>query len=154
VERAVLPRLAFVNWQLLADRLKALKMDEVSIAKYDSGNLEVGDFELHLMLAFQRAGTRVLRFPLSADEFRYFGRSSSGLFVITADNHGQSLAEMLWQEFQIGGGSASVFPDIRPDIPRDLNCLVIGPSNWGTSPPSGQAGEGLDQYGRPVPAPQ
>ncbi len=154
IERAVLPRSTFVNWGLLTERLKSLHLEGVSLVTLDEENLEEDDFALQLSIAFQNAGIKIITFAVSKDDRRLFGQSSSGLFLITVDDKGNKLADMLWQEFQIGGGSTSIFPDRPSKIPRNINCLVIGSNNWSVGPPSGQAGEGLDQFGRPVPAPQ
>jgi len=154
LERAVLPRSAFVNWQLLTEKLKIIHLDNVSFVKLDTENFEAEDFARNLLFSFQEAGTKVSTSPVNAKNLNFFVRSSSGLSIITADDKGERLAEMLWRDFQVGGGSSSLFPKGHPEIPRKINCLVIGPNNWAMSPSAGQAGEGLDQFGRPVPAPQ
>jgi hypothetical protein len=111
-----------------------------------------------MMMAMQQAGILGSFISLPAISGKLNPRSpnsSSGAIVITADAEGNRFAEMLWQKFQIGGGSmsAAAIPEAWTAIPKDTNCLVIEENNWAMSPGNGQPGEGIDQYGGPNPAP-
>jgi hypothetical protein len=86
------------------------------------------------------------------------------LLMVTVDADGPRLADLLWQKFQIGQGwRAEIERGADPTktdgtlagVPTDRNCLVVGSNSeaaWQGMP--GQPGEGRDEHGRPVPAPQ
>jgi hypothetical protein len=156
VERAVLPRSLYVNWPALVAELKVGNFHAINIALVGR-TMEASEFAFDLMLALQQAGVLGRYIDLSAipNDPRGGMHSSSGADVIIGYSDGDRLAQMLWQKFQIGGGSmsAAVLPPAWVSIPTDMNCLVIEENNWAMSPGSGQPGEGLDKYGGPDPAP-
>jgi hypothetical protein len=156
VERAVLPRTLFVDWPKLVAELKAGHFPPMNLACVERPEPQV--FALELMMAMQQAGILGSFISLPAISGKLNPRSpnsSSGAIVITADAEGNRFAEMLWQKFQIGGGtmSAAAIPEAWTAIPKDTNCLVIEENNWAMSPGNGQPGEGIDQYGGPNPVP-
>jgi hypothetical protein len=156
VERAVLPRAMYVNWQALVTELKAGNFHPINIALVGR-SMEASGFALDLMLAFQQAGVfgRYIDLSAIANDPRGGAHSSSGAEMIIGSSDGDRLAQTLWQKFQIGGGSmsAAILPPAWVSIPTDMNCLVIEENNWAMAPGSGQPGEGLDEHGGPDPAP-
>lgn len=157
VERVVLRRSLYVNWPVLVAELKAGKFHPINIALV-GGSMEASRFALDLTLALQQAAVLGRYIDLSSIPPGADGKaqSSSGVTIIFGDSDGDRLGEMLWQKFQIGGGglSATALPAARVSIPTHANCLVVGDSNWAVSPGNGQRGEGIDQHGETVPAPQ
>jgi hypothetical protein len=155
IERAVLPRSLYVNWNQLAAALKEGHFGPVNIAVV--GGPEAENFGFALMLALSAADVPFKSIdPLHENPPKHLGWSSSGVTVLVANPDGDRLAQMLWQKFQIGGGSQSIGVAAHEwtALPTDANCLLVQDNGWALAPPSGQPGEGLDQHGRPVPAPQ
>jgi hypothetical protein len=156
VERAALPRTLFVDWPKLVAEFKAGHFPPINLAYIERP--EPRTFALALMMAMQQAGVlgKFISLPaISGDLNPRSPTSSSGAIIITADPDGNRFAEMLWQKFQIGGGSvsAAALPEAWSAIPKDTTCLVIEENNGAVSPTNGQRGEGIDQYGGPDPAP-
>jgi hypothetical protein len=149
IERAVLPRSLFVDWPKLLAELKAGHFQPTNLAYVDKP--EPRDFAINLMMVMRQAGVLDKFISLPGDS----ATSSSGGLMIVATPDGDRLAEMLWQKFQIGGGSmsAAALPAVWSAIPKNANCLVIEENNWAMSPSSGRPGEGIDKYGGPDPAP-
>jgi len=156
VERAGLPRSGYVNWDELVAALKEERLQSINVAIV--GGFEAKQFGLSLEMALTRAGMmgREVEPPTDPKTLRFLPDSSTGVTVLVANPEGEKLAELLWRKFQIGGGSMSLVAllQVWPDLPRDVNCLLVRDSGWAMAPGSGQPGEGIDQYGRPVPAPQ
>jgi hypothetical protein len=156
VERAVLPRSLYVNWDSLIAALKTGKFSPINIALVGK-SMEASSFAFDLMFAFSQNGLMGKFIDLSSvpSEAHAGMHSSSGAYVIIGAADGQGLAQMLFQKFQIGGGSmsADMLPSAWSAIPKDMNCLVVEENNWEMAPPSGQPGEGLDEHGAPDPAP-
>ena len=80
----------------------------------------------------------------------------SGVVMYAADEHGRQAAEILWRNAGIAGGvlAGGVTPIGLETIPKDENTLIVGDNDAAFQPMPGQPGEGLDEYGRPVPAPR
>jgi Tfp pilus assembly protein PilO len=157
VERATLPRSLYVNWPALVAELKAGKFHPINLALV-GGSMEASSFALDLTRALQQAAVLGRYIDLSSIPPEADGKaqSSSGVTIIFGDSDGDRLGQMLWQKFQIGGGgfSATVLPAAWASIPTHANCLVVEDNNWAVSPGNGQPGEGIDEHGEPVPAPQ
>jgi len=155
VERAVLPRSNYVNWEELVAALKEEHFQPINVAII--GGPEARQFGLNLEMALTRAGMmgRVVEPPTDPKALRSLPDSSTGVTALVANPEGEKLAELLWRKYQIGGGSMSLAALIQvwPDLPRDVNCLLVRDDGWAMAPGSGQSGEGIDQYGRPIPAP-
>jgi hypothetical protein len=156
IERAVLPRSSYVDWSKLIGALKDGHFQPVNIVIV--GGAEAQNFGFNLMSAFAQAGAmgKLLAPPSEPGVRQYLGYSSSGVTILTANPDGQKLGELLWRQFQIGGGAESMagVPPAWTDLPRDVNCLLIQDNGWAMAPGAGQPGEDLDVHGRPVPAPQ
>lgn len=156
VERAVLPRSMYVNWPELVIEIKAGNFHPINIALVGR-SMEASWFAMNLMFAFQQAGAfgRYIDLSTIPGDARGGMHSSSGADMVIGYSDGDRLAQMLWQKFQIGGGStsAAALPPAWISIPTDMNCLVVEDNNWAMSPGSGQPGEGLDEHGGPDPAP-
>ena len=81
--------------------------------------------------------------------------------VVAIDGDRDRLADFLFQKFNMGQGwranvekgsdPAKIDPALA-GVPTERNCLVIGSNrNAAAQGTKGQAGEGLDEHGRPVP---
>lgn len=156
LERAVLPRAQFVNWNELITALTEGHFQPVNVAIV--GGAEADDFGHALAQALTEAGIMGDMIPAPTDPtvISRLGHNSSGLQVLRANADGSRLAEMLWTRFQIGGGELSIAlaPREWTDLPRNTNCLLVQDNGWAMSPGRGQPGEGLDEHHRPVPEPQ
>jgi hypothetical protein len=152
VERAVLPRSHFVNWPKLAEMLKSGQFPPVNVAYVSRP--EAGEFAMDLAAALQSAGMLRGLIPLPSNA-EGSGWSSTGVLIVAADSDGQRLAELLWRQFEIGGGSASAAfaAKMIAGMPADSNTIFVGENNSTLAPGRGQPGEGLDRYGGPDPAP-
>lgn len=156
VERAVLPRSLYVDWQKLVAGLRNGHFQPVNVAVI--GGWEAQDFGANLLSALAQAGMggRLIDAPSDLRVQQRIGHTSTGVEVLTANSDGQRFAEFLWRGFRIGGGSSSISfaPSEWTALPRDTNCLIVEDNGWAMAPSDGQPGEGLDKFGRPVPAPQ
>ena len=156
LERAVLPRSSFLSPQLvealIAD-LKAGSFPRINIAFVP--RREPQDFAVFtLLMIFTKAGIMGRLIELPKDSNR------SGVMIFAANADGSRLATLLWQKYRIGGGemsregkAAEVSRELDA-LPLDENCVIVGDNDGAFQPSNGQPGEGLDQHGRPVPAPQ
>jgi hypothetical protein len=155
LERALKPRSAFVNWNGLIAALKAGHFQPINIAVV--GGAEAEGFGRDLQIALSQAGVlgRVVDPPTDPKVIRSLPDSSTGTEMLVVNAEGERLGELLWQQFQIGGGATSMaaIPSAWTEFPRDANCLLVRDNGWATAPGAGQPGEGVDQYGRPNPAP-
>ena len=151
VERAVLPRSLFVDWNSLTSELKKIGLEKIYLVVIDDSDMELSNFWINFTQCFQDANIKVFMQTISPSDFRFLPNTSTGVGIVTFDEKGTALANLLWQKFRLGGGTMGGFPQIRPDIPRDANWLVVGHNNWAMAPPDGQDGEGIDEQGRPVP---
>lgn len=154
IERTVLPRSLYVNWPALATELKGGNFHPINVALIGK-SMESHQFASALMGALQQAGVFGKYIDLSAMPGARAPGSSSGVSVTGGkDTDADRLAEMLWQKFKIGGALFGALPIGWEAIPPDVACLVVGENNAAMSGGNGKPGEGLDEHGEPVPAPQ
>lgn len=146
VERAVLPR-------QVAEEQRSFLLKELT-GKGESFNIAFVDrqepmsYALQLRQVFQQAGFSVDFFPLPRDA------NELGVTTYVANEGGRAIAQTLWK-VRIGGGSITLVPaDLKDIIPAGNNCLIVGENDAAFQPRDGQPGEGIDEHGRPVPAPQ
>ena len=155
LERIVLPR-SIGDPQPIIEALKAAHLQPINLAVVDQKESSL--YGLGWMNVLKEAGLLARFSWLPKDS------QAPSLIVVAVDSEGGTIADLLWQKFQIGQGwrteIARDTDSTKSDgslagIPTDHNCLVVGSNAeaaFQNSP--GQPGEGLDQYGRPVPAPQ
>jgi hypothetical protein len=156
LERINLPRsLSPQTASALTTELKAAHFQPVNVAVVD------GQESLPYGIEFQQA----LASAGLLATFTILPRDSKvpSLIVVAVDPEGERLADLLFQKFGIGEGwRAKVERNADPakqdaslsGVPTDRNCLVIGSNaDAAFNGPRGQPGEGLDEHGRPVPAP-
>lgn len=107
-------------------------------------------YALQLSQLFAEAGikTSTILLPRDSDQ--------SGVWMWIADDDGETVSKVLWEKARIGGGSMRGPRPLGLEglIPPKLNCLVIGEHDGALQPGNGQPGEGSDEHGQPVPAPQ
>lgn len=85
------------------------------------------------------------------------------LIVVAIDDDGEMLADLLFQRFKLGqgyrvrvqpGSDAARIDRSLIGVTTDRNSIVVGSNSTAALQPSpGQPGEGIDERGRPVPAP-
>ena len=143
VARATFPRTVANGPQLIA----ALKgLGPVNIAFVQAREPEW--LMTQLVQIFKDAGVlgRVWSLPSDSDQ--------SGVVTYRVDSKGERVAEILWRVSGVGGASVGLLPIGLEKIPKNENCVIVGINDAAFQPMPGQPGEGLDQAGRPLPAPQ
>ncbi len=76
-----------------------------------------------------------------------------GVTVYAPTAKDQKIVSAFWTIAQVGGVETSIVPGGLEGIPKDQACIIIGDNDAAFQPWPGQPGEGLDQFGLPVPAP-
>jgi hypothetical protein len=147
LERAVLPRgLLPQQYSALVPKLKGLGPINIAIIERQ----EPRNFGLQLVQLFQDAGImgRLLSLPQESQQ--------SGVVMYAADEHGRRAAEILWRNAGIAGATlgGGITPVGLGTIPKNEDTLIVGDNDAAFQPTPGQPGEGLDERGRPVPAPR
>jgi hypothetical protein len=152
VERAVLPRAPYIDFERLGQELRASPFAPVSFAVVDEQ--EPRSLGTALMQSFATA-EMVGGYAILPDTGKW-----RGVQVIAVNSEGDQLSDFLWQRFQIGGTTlglgpapfAERFPELA-GLSAAMNCIVIGENDAASRPGDGQPGEGIDEHGGPDPAP-
>jgi hypothetical protein len=105
-------------------------------------------YALSFIQLFKEAEADVNLITIPQDSGQY------GVVTYSVDAVGNFVAETLWRLARIGGGVIGSLPAGLESVPADKNCLIVGENDSAFQPGSGQPGEGLDEHGRPVPAPK
>lgn len=164
-ERTVLARLGSVvlprsilpdKAKAMVEALKAVGFHPVNVAMLRERESEM--YGVKFAEVLKAAGMLAGTFSLPA------GSRAPSLIVVAVDDEGNRLADFLFQKFQIGqgwraqiaqGSDAAKADPALAGVPTDRNCIVIGSNaDAAYQGAPGQPGEGIDQFGRPVPAPQ
>jgi hypothetical protein len=146
LERAVLPR-SLTQAQIDALIPKLVNLGPINVALLQAPEPQI--YGAQLIQLFQAANIlgRVISLPPDSRQM--------GVVVYAADARGRQIAEVLHEQRIVGG---MIGGGIRPigleAIPTDQNTLIVGDNAAGFGGRDGQPGEGLDQYGEPVPAPR
>ena len=146
---AVMPRRLVISPTLVA-ALKGLGPINVAIVDRQEPRFFGGQ----IVQLFHQAGImgQIIWLP---DENDHHGTTPFlGVTMYTASERGSKVAEILWQQEHIGGGTFGVTPMGWEAIPKTEDTLIVGINDTVWQPQSGQPGEGVDGYGGPVPAPQ
>jgi hypothetical protein len=137
---------------LVAD-LKAGNFPRINIAfVHRREPTDFAIFALAPMLTSAGIMGRLIDLPKDSDR--------SGIMMLSVNEAGSRLGQMLWQKYRLGGGETHIgsgghFPsDLAALLPPDENCLIVGENDAAFQAMPPQPGEGLDIHGRPVPAPQ
>jgi hypothetical protein len=152
LERAVLSRSKFVDWDKLHEALSSSGLRPFNIAVVQRP-AEASTFGRDLMFAMQNAGVlkRYFELPFSFAPMPTFS-SGSYLIVANGDSQAEALGRLLWQ-FGIAGAAGGKWAGMPPEwgIPdNETTLLVLENGRW-MAPMDGQDGEGLDERGRPLP---
>jgi hypothetical protein len=155
LERIILPR-SIDSAPQLVEALKAGGFQPMNIAIVLQR--ESSEYGFSLMSVLKDAGL------LGGVAWLPKDSRAPSLLVVAVDDDGPRIADLLWQKFQIGQGwRAKIERGTDPTksdsslagVPTDRNCLVVGSNSEAAFQGSpGQPGEGVDEHGRPVPAPQ
>ena len=128
---------------------------ELKIGNFSTVNIAVADrtepklYGISLMKVLQETGI-FGKFLLLSKNIELSGVTLYGPHELERDH----LGSMLWQKFQIGGGSTNHLNSEEAAVPADDLCLIIRDNNAAFQEQPGQPGEGLDEHGRPVTAPR
>ena len=143
VERIVYPRsISQEQWSALVSALRG-KAKTFSIWFVDK--TEPMNFAAQLWQLFREAGIQT--------NFTALPRNSNQLGVATwvTSDEGEEVASILWKTAKIGGGTFGVRPIGLEFLPANENCLIVGENDAALQPADGQAGEGIDAHGVPLP---
>jgi hypothetical protein len=153
LERIILPRSIDPSTAgRIGESMKAAAFQPINLAVVDQP--EPTRYGLDWMITLRNAGL------LASITYLPANSTAPSLLVVAVDKNGDKIADLLFQKFHIGEGWKASVADARKDpslvgIPMDRNCIVIGSNaNAAFQGAEGQPGEGLDRFGRPVPAPQ
>jgi len=155
IAKAVFPReIAPKQFFALTTALKGL--GPVNIAYVDE--YEPFNFALYISAALNSAGIQAQMYSIKTPIFievrgRTFPVFEEGVTVYAPTDKSKKLAAALWNIAQIGGGWTSILPAGLGGLPKNVPCIIIGDNDAAFQPWPGQPGEGLDQFGLPVPAP-
>lgn len=156
IERAVLPRTAFIDMSQLVVNLKAGHFAPINLA-VPSSPAEALSFGLFLRTALDQAGLLKGFVLLSPSTSEFVPSASGGAILLRANDRADRLTEMLWQKYGIASASDGFLPHSMPpewaSIPQDENCLVVLENGAAMGGSPGQDGEGLNEHGRLVPPP-
>jgi hypothetical protein len=144
IERAVLPRrINFARTSELVSQLKGL--GPLNIAVVDG--LEPELFAEDFLTLFRNAEIMGSFIKLPA------GPPRLGVTAYLAGS-GVAAAAVLTQVGLVAGTISGITPTGLEILPKDQTTIVIGENDWRFRGADGQPGEGADEHGRPVPAPQ
>jgi hypothetical protein len=149
LERAVAPRNVDVNRSALVQSLKDKGLGNINIAYIDK--IEPESLATQMKNIFLAAGIMGNMFKLPS------GTAAFGSEMYAPTPNGMRASEIIWDvtrmsPTRIGGNGPSGLR--RPgweSLPEGENTLVIGENDAAFQSMGGQAGEGIDENGRPLP---
>jgi len=155
--KAVFPR-GFTEDQEKKLILAIKGLGPVNIAYVDT--YEANNFAQIIERLFNAAGIRAPMYMIKEPSFMAVGKMGAvtpvffeGSYLYAPTIKGQQIALAFWKIAQVAGGSTSIMPVGLDNLPKNIPCIIIGDNDAAFQPWPGQPGEGLDQFGLPVPAP-
>lgn len=145
LEKAILPR--NISPEFVGPLVAALQgLSSVNIAVVNKPEPMNFAFSLMQILNFAHAFGKLIVLPSNSQQ--------SGVAVYTPNLADDRLFNAFWNIARIGGKGIGVRTGGLEDIPKDQECLIVGDNDAALQPGEGQPGEGIDEHGRPVPAPR
>ncbi|MDP3553079.1 hypothetical protein [Methylocystis sp.] len=143
LERAVLPR--SITPEHIGALVSALRGKAKRIAIWVVDKTEPIGFATQLLQIFKRA-------DIEANIVLIFAKTQQfGVTTWVVNNEGSEISRILWETARIGGSELRARPIGLEGLPDDENCLIVGQNDAAFQSGSGQAGEGIDEEGRPIP---